>query len=267
METLSKVSVMDPTKSFQYHCSLRRQRSRSATIHSVPNNFAQSIKLRSWSSTQDSTLAVVLGNYQARYLVRDFCVEVIQQLNEAKVHVLLALKTDTSTSPATISVIDVLKYLVRQAITLRQKAQTEKGMALRCATIYEADTATKWFHILEAVLAELRGLVYIIIDVELLDKNLQPADNFPWIQQFHAVFRDLKARGIAIIVKVVLVSCSPLPFQLTDTDRSNFVVQARTQVVTARQRKAGRAKLSTQLPFRLKGLPASRNRLNSSRTM
>jgi hypothetical protein len=270
MKTLSKVSIMDPAKSFQHHSSLRRQRAWSATIHSIPTNFVQSAKLQTWSSTQNSALAIVSGNYQARYLIYDFCVEVIQQLYDAKIPVLLALKTsediDTLSSPTHISVVDILKYLVRQAINLRQKIQTEKGMALRCASIHEADTATKWFEIFKDVLAELGSLVYIVIDMELLDKHLQPADSFLWVQQFQGVFEDFKAQGLTTKVKVLLVSCSPLPFRLTDTDRAKFVVQARTQVVTARQRKAGRARLSTQLPFRLKGLPASEHKANWSKT-
>jgi hypothetical protein len=193
--------------------------------------------------------------------VRDFCVEIIQQLHNATVPVLLALKVpqemDESSPSSNISIVDVLKYLVRQAITARQSLLTEKSMALRCATIHEAGSESEWFRILEAVLAELGNLVYIIVDMELLDKHLQPANGFLWVQQFQAVFENFRARGLATRIKVVLVSCSPLPFQLSDLDRSKFVVQARTQVVTARQRKAGRAKQAPQVPIRLKGLSGS----------
>jgi hypothetical protein len=264
METLSRVSIMDPAKLFQYHCSLRRQRSRSAAIQSIPNNFWQSPKLRIWSSTNKSALVIVSGNYQARYVMRDFCVEVIQQLHDATVPVLLALKAPqemkASSLSANISMMDVLEYLVRQAITARHRSQTEKSMVMRCATIHEADTEAKWFDIFEAVLAELGSLVYIVIDMDILDKHLQPTDAFLWLQQFQSVFDNFTTRGLATSVKVVLVSCSPLPFKLSSSDRSKFVVQARTQVVTARQRKAGRAKRSPQVPIRLKGLPGSLNR-------
>jgi hypothetical protein len=260
---------MEPTKSFQYHCSLRRQRSRSAVIHSIPNNFWQSAKLQNWSSAPQSALIVVSGNYQSRHIMRNFCVEIIQQLHDAAVPVLLALKEpqnlEKSSSNSSISIVDVFKYLVRQAMTARQTLQTEKSMALRSATIHEADTEAKWFRILEAVLAELGSLVYIVIDMDLLDKHLHPADGFLWVQRFQAVFENLTTRGHATRIKVVMVSCSPLPLQLSDADRSKFVVQAKTQVVTARQRKGGRAKQSTQVPIRLNGLSGSPNRRGATK--
>jgi hypothetical protein len=255
---------MDPTKVFQYHCSLRRQRSRSAAIQSIPNNFWQSPKLRTWSTTDQSALVIVSGNYQARYVMRDFCVEIIQQLHDATVPVLLALKApqniDASSPPSDTSIIDILKYLVRQAITARQSLPTEKSMAVKCATIHEADTEAKWFRILEALLAELGSLVYIVVDMDILNKHLQPDDGFLWVQQFQSVFDNFSTRGLATRIKVVLVSCSTLPFRMSSSDRAKFVVQARTQVVTARQRKAGKAKRSPQVPIRLKGLSGSLNR-------
>lgn len=252
MDTLLVVAMMDPIKSFQYHCALRRQRSRGAALQSTPNKFWQSPKLRNWSSTQNSALTIVSGNYQARYVVRDFCVDVIKQLNDAAVPVLLALKAPREDSDsAIISTIDVLKYLVRQAITLSRRRNTEKGMALKCASVHDADTATKWFEILQGILADIGHLVYIVVDLELLAIHLEPSDGAVWVQQFQSMFEDFTRRGIGTKVKVVLVSCSPLPFQLTDTDRATFLVQARSQVMTTRQRKAGRAQQLSKVPFRL----------------
>jgi hypothetical protein len=201
--------------------------------------------------------------------MRNFCVEIIEQLQDATVPVLLALKTpqdiDASCPSPSISIVDVMKYLVRQAITVRQSSQTEKSMALRYAMIHEADTESKWFRILESVLAELGNLVYIVIDMDILSKHLQPVDGFPWLRQFRSVFDNFTTRGLATRIKVVLVSCSPLPFVISDADRSKFVVQARTQVVTARQRKWGRAKQTPQVPIRLKGLPGSLNKMGTSK--
>ncbi|KAH7382484.1 hypothetical protein DE146DRAFT_228650 [Phaeosphaeria sp. MPI-PUGE-AT-0046c] len=172
MDTLLVVSMLDPMKSFQYHCALRRQRSRSVAMQSIPIKFWQSPKLRKWSSTQESALTIISGNYQARYVVRDFCVDVIKQLNDAAVLVLLALKAPQEDNISTlVSTIDVLKYL--------------------------------WFQILKAVLADLGQLVYIVVDLELLDRHIESRDGIIWVQQFQSMFADFTRRRSRTKVKIV----------------------------------------------------------------
>ncbi|KAF2802196.1 uncharacterized protein BDZ99DRAFT_402242 [Mytilinidion resinicola] len=258
MMSLSDVSIWDPTKVYKYHHSLKQRRSHTAAVRSVPNSFWQSPKLHRWSSTDDSALSIIVGNYHARFVMRNLCIDVIEQLHDAKVPVLLAMRVPQENgSSANISSNDLLKYLVRQAIQIRHKLQTEKSMAMKCATFHGASTETEWFQVLEAVLADIGSQVYIIVDLEMLNRDLGPVDGFSWVLAFEHFFNELLVRGLSTQVKVLLVSYSSLPFQLSAADRSKFVTTAKTQLTTARQRKAGRGVRLPQLPFRLKNIPGS----------
>ena len=258
MASLSDVSIWDPTKVYQYHRSLRQRRSHTAAVRSVSNSFWRSPKLRHWSSTDDSALSIIVGNFHTRFVMRNLCVDVIEQLHDAKVPVLLAMRVpQENATSANISSNDLLKYLVRQAIQVRHKLQTEKSMAVKCATFHGASTEMEWFQVLEAVLAEIGSQVYIIVDLEVLDRNLGPADGFSWALAFEHFFNKLLLRGLSTKVKVLLVSYGSLPFQLSTADHSKFVITTKTQLTTARQQKAGRGVKSPQLPFRLKNLPGS----------
>lgn len=249
--------MWDPIKVYQYNCSLRRQRSRMVAVRSVANSFWRSSKLRHWSSTDNSALSIILGNFHSRFFMRNLCVDIIDQLRNAHVPVLLAMKGPQENAASTnISSNDLLKYLVRQALHTRNKLQTEKSMAVKCATFHSACTETGWFQLLEAVVADIESHVYIVVDLELLDRNLLPVGGFSWASAFENFFNKLVDRGLSTKVKVLLVSYGSLPFKLSDADRSNFVIPAKTQLTTARQRKAGRGPKSSQLSFRLKNLPS-----------
>ncbi|KAH8722461.1 hypothetical protein GQ44DRAFT_828992 [Phaeosphaeriaceae sp. PMI808] len=118
-------------------------------------------------------------------------------------HALKVPQEEEISQPSQVSTIDILKYLVRQAINVR-RAFDEKSMALRCATFYSATSEREWFQLLESILVEYGRQIYIVIDLELLDKHLKPLENFSWIQQFQAFFSDMTARGLATKVKVIM---------------------------------------------------------------
>lgn len=253
-------------KIYQYHHSLRRQRSQTASVYSIPADFWQSPKLRHWSSTQDSALTIIVGNFKARSIMRNLCVDIIEQLQEAEVPVLLAMRPPQNNDiPAKVSSQELLKYLVRQAIQLRHNQQTEKTMALRCATFQCASTEREWFQILEAVVAEIHSQIYVIIDLEVLDRDLGPVDGFSWALAFEKFFNQLSLRGLATKVKVLLFSYGSLPFHLPVTDYSKFVVSAKTQITTARRKKAGKGAKTAQVPFRLQSLPGASTRSSISK--
>ena len=266
MASLSDLSLWSPGKAFHYHHSLRKRRSNTAAVRSVPSSFWNSPRLRHWSSTDESTLSIILGNFHARFVMRNICVDVIEQLQEAEVPVLFALKIpQENDAPTNLSSHDLLKYIVRQALQVRQKRESEKSMALRCATFNSASTDSEWFQVLAAVLAEIETCIYIVIDLEMLDRNVESTDGFSWAQAFESFFTKLRNRGLSTKLKVLLVSYGSLPFQLSPAEHSKFVISAKTRLTTARQRKAGRGIRTPQVPFRLKNLPGSPVKVGAGR--
>lgn len=248
MASLSKVPLMDPLKVYQYHYTLHRRRRLQTSGHSLSNRFWHSPKLLNWTKSSESEISIIMGNFHSRLALRGFCVDVVEQLREHQVPVLLSLRVAEDLSATTkISSIDLLMYFVKQALQISQETQTERSMSLSCARFHSAmsETEAKWFQVLESVLAEIGRLVYIIVDLEVLDSDLGTLDGFSWFSAFLAFFETLKERLAETKVKVLLISYgSRLPFSLSDSEYSDFVVPVKTTLTTVRQRRAGRPLLA-----------------------
>lgn len=252
------VSIPEPKATFEHHHSLRRQRLRSGTSLTVANSFWQSPKMRNWSFTQDSALSIIHANFQARFVVRDLCVDILEQLKAANMPYLLVLKMpDPSQTSTTITISDLIRYLVKQAIDIQRDLQSEKSMALSCAMFHDASTENEWFGLLQTVLSELGGLVHILIDLDILPREHSQSGDFSWIASFERFFADLESRGLETKIKVLFVSYGALQLRLSASERTKFVVPAKTEIVTARQRRAGRAPQPRQMCYRLLSLPDS----------
>lgn len=261
MASLSTTThIWDPNKAFTYHRSMCRRRPHNAPSRTIPDSFWRSPKLRRWSSTDDSALSIVSSTFRARFAMRNLCVDVIEQLNAARVPVLLALRIPESGAATNISTADLLKYLVQQALRLRQSVQTEKSMSLRCATFHEACTEADWFQVLEAALADIGAPVYVVVDLEIVDPRLGAGSDFSWVQAFERFFAALVRRGLETKLKVLLVSYGSLPLGLSAEEYARCVVQAKTRPATARQRKAANRTKSSELPIRLRGVGAGAGR-------
>jgi hypothetical protein len=158
--------------------------------------------------------------------MRNLCVDIIEQLNNAQVPTLLALKMPKSGSSIQISTIDLLRYLVRQALQTGRDLRTEKPMSLTCATIHQATTEIEWFQVLEAALADIGSHVYIIVDLDVLDKNFCPNDGFSWVHAFQRAFEALHQRGSSTKLKVLLVGCGAPKHQLSAAEHATYVISA-----------------------------------------
>jgi hypothetical protein len=241
MASLSHVPIWEPMKVYQYYNSVRRRMSHKRPVHTLPNTFWRSSKLRHWSSTPESALSVIAGNFQARFLIRNLCVDIIEQLHRAAIPVILAMKVQEDSLSTYISHTDLLKYLIRQALQIRDKVHTEKSMSLTCAKFHDSTDEAGWFQLFEATLADIGSLVYIIVDLVILDKSFSFIDNFSWIGAFEQFFETLINRKISTKVKVLLVCYGSLPIELSARDRNKFVIPAKADSITARQRKFARA--------------------------
>jgi hypothetical protein len=238
MKSISDTAMLDPIKVFHYLLAARRR-----TYHNPTNlmsrRFWNSPRLRTWTSSKQSDISIIKGNFRSRQALRNFCVEAIEQLRASQVPVLLAMNTPQAESPSSnISPIDLLKYLIRQALQLRQSVQTEKSMSLSCATFDGNHSEADWFHLLESALADIGRQVYLIVDLELLNRDFGPPDGFPWLSAFLSFFAQLSDRRNSHNVKVLLISYgAELPFTLSNSEYSSFVIHAKTEAVIARQRR------------------------------
>ncbi|KAJ8112585.1 hypothetical protein OPT61_g5070 [Boeremia exigua] len=243
MAAIPNILTLDPATSYQYHHSLKQQRSRNAVVYAMTDNFWRSQKLRAWSHFQDSTICVISGGLKTRFALRDLCVGIIEQLKQASIPVVIAMKSPqmAGSSAKSIDTIDILKSLSRQVVEIGGEHQTERSMAFANSRFRGAVTANDWFSVLEELLAGVKSCVYIIIDLGSLDSH-EPASSidFSWIQAFECFFERLAERRSFTKAKILLVNYGAFRFRLTLHERVKYVVPLKVQLVTARQRKAGR---------------------------
>ena len=156
-------------------------------------------------------------------------------------------------SSVSISSTDVLKYLLRQALQETKRHQTEKSMSLSCARIHSASSNSEWFQNLEAALSAFENQVYIVIDLEIQDSNLEASDSFPWLYSFSSLSRKLAERGSTTRIKVLLITYGhELHSRMSSDEQSKFMIQARTDIVTVRQQKLRRHMPQRGIPDHLK---------------
>lgn len=169
MTFVSGSHSIDSVKSLQY-CTFMRNRNRSRFVP-TPEPFWLTPKFQTWKSARDSSLVMLRGNHTSRLDLKDFCVNAISLLRDSKVPVLWALKTIKQDAVEALSVVDLLKDLVSQALRVNEIFHTERSMALSCMKFQRAETEMQWLELLGFVLAGLPH-VYIIIDVEAVSPRL-----------------------------------------------------------------------------------------------
>lgn len=93
MASIAELPISDPAKTFQYHRSLQDTSSHNSH-QSLSTRFWASLKLLKFFSTENSEILIIKANFQSRFSLRNFCVDVIEQLNSSHTPVLFALKVD-----------------------------------------------------------------------------------------------------------------------------------------------------------------------------
>ncbi|KAH8662867.1 hypothetical protein BGZ60DRAFT_530024 [Tricladium varicosporioides] len=173
---------------------------------------------------QDFLSGMINATRKLRFHVKDFCTNSIMMLQKDQIPVIWALKAiDTrggSESPIRdqVSTIELLKYLISQAIRVNEAIHTDAALIPQLKLYMDAKTEQQWFDILAMALQGL-PLIYIIIDVELLNPSLiDLTENFSWPAAFLKVFSELAQRSMRTVVKVLLVSygSSALKSNLSD---------------------------------------------------
>jgi hypothetical protein len=177
----------------------------------------------------------------------DFAVEVIDQLKSSKVPVLWALKTPPGidASPKPVTVADVLKMLVMQALRANQRSRTEGSLAVSCAQVRTASTEHEWFQVLQSALDGAAPHMYLIIDLQALEPSSQ-ASGLYWCREFLSYLDSRAGRPCAGRIKVLFTGClahssvgSSDPLMMERTIRVKAVKTKRKARVVRRFRVTG----------------------------
>ncbi|PVH76180.1 hypothetical protein DL98DRAFT_641965 [Cadophora sp. DSE1049] len=204
MLSILDTTLWDRTKVLHYLRAARRRTYNNPT-NCMARRFWNSPKLKRWTSSEQSDIAIVKGNFRSRHALRNSCVEIIEQLQASQVPVILAMNIPQAESDSSnISPIDLIKYLIRQALSLRQNIQTEKSMSLSCAPFHGDHSEEEWFRLLQSALIDIGRQVYLIVDLELLNREFCPRDGFPWLSAFLDFFAQLSNCKGAPLAKVLL---------------------------------------------------------------
>ncbi|KAI3393999.1 hypothetical protein diail_3315 [Diaporthe ilicicola] len=239
MQSISDPSLWDPQKTFNY-LRVSQKRSSQNQARLLSEWFWDFARMRRWTMSRDSDISIVKGDFRSRQALRCFSVDVIEQLRQKQIPVLFALGTSQEGAAAkSMSNEDLLKYLIRQVLELRRRAQTEKSMSLNAAAYSGSLSEQDLFSLLRQLLSGLSGSVYFVVDLELLNRDPSSSSGFHWLSAFLGLFKTFTERGVQLTVKVLLVSYSPeLPFETSRDDYSGFIIPAKKTTLTARRRKA-----------------------------
>ncbi|KAK8133591.1 hypothetical protein PG984_005603 [Apiospora sp. TS-2023a] len=262
MRSISDTGILGPDKVLHY---LEFQASRPRSIQSsgptLSRRFTHSPRLRKWDSCNSSAITLVRANFRCRQAIRSFCWDLMQQFRAFGISVLFAIKIPLQdTDSARVDCTDVLKYLIRQALQITQSLQTESSMSLTCTRFHSDLKEDQLFQVLETVLSNISGLVYIFVDLELTSRDLTGPDGFSWLRAFLGFFDRLSNRKPTHQVKVMLLSySSDLPFSLSDQEMTDFVLRAKSDGRTAQQRRARKRAGNTKQGgrFKIRGQPRS----------
>jgi hypothetical protein len=240
ISALSDSNLGDPLQALRFNQWLQRNRGKGAApLMMTINKFWHSPKLQSWTSASESSVAAVTGDLRAQAAMRNFALTVIEDLQSNNVCTLWALQPPGVSAKASgISVVDLLKHLVAQALRFQQERATERDMAHNYAHMRSLATEKEWFQLLGSTLAQTGCQVYIVIDLFILDRRLLPSAGVSWFDEFGQLFAQLRGTVPNFQAKVLLLSgIGALGADAASGPASNMVVPVKVEPMPVRRRK------------------------------
>ncbi|RGP77598.1 hypothetical protein FLONG3_4289 [Fusarium longipes] len=239
MSHISNGKLGDHLEAFRYNVSVQIRHDR-ARVCETTNEFWQSPKLHTWSSTPESRVAIIKGGPRARHASRKFCISIIQQLQSRNVPVIWALRgPQIDSQDGRGSSADLFKHLILQAFKLSQQYTSESGVSLQCAQFHRANVEHDWLQLLGSALLRVQTQVYLVINLAVIDHSLMPTEGFSWFIAFQNLLAEMVKRSSKLQVKVLLLGNS-LNFGTSEDSviPSDVVVPIRvTQTPVRRRRK------------------------------
>ncbi|RYP68986.1 hypothetical protein DL770_008336 [Monosporascus sp. CRB-9-2] len=215
----------DPGKCYKRHLFFRNRRASGMGANTSTSPFWLSLKLARWSSSHESSLAIIKGAFTSRLSMLDFGVDVIQTLTASAVLTVWALTSvEKSRSDSISTTTDLMKYLTYQALRLRGAVKTEKQMASRYSQLHTARTPEEWLELFKQVVANLGGQVYLVVDLATVRSSLEGTDRFNFIQELSRMLSDVSKHGMETKVKVVLLVYEADWFRFLPNDRSSYII-------------------------------------------
>lgn len=240
ISALSDNNLGDPLQALRFNQWLQRNRGKGAApMMTTVNKFWQSPKLQSWTSASESSVTAVTGDLRAQAAMRKFALNVIEDLQSNNVCTLWALQPPgVNAKTSGVSVVDLLKHLVAQALRFQQERVTERDMAHNYARMRSLATEKEWFQLLGSILAQARCQVYIVVDLFILDRRLLPRGGVSWFAEFSELFAQLRGTAPSFQAKVLLLGgISALGADAASGPASNIVVPVKVEPIPVRRRK------------------------------
>ncbi|KAI0017897.1 hypothetical protein F4780DRAFT_795578 [Xylariomycetidae sp. FL0641] len=210
MDHLAAVPLPSSDKSLQASLFMASRRWLKRSNRGPP--FWLDGRMQRWNHSRQSSLVVINGTRKLRHHLQYFSARSVSVLEEASIPVIWALKPNTikETTADQVSTIDILKYLISQAVSINKTIQTNAALT-PCLSAYRGARSEKdWINILASVLDGI-PLLYIVLDMEVLSQSLEMTTKDFWPGALLEMFSGLAARNIKTVVRVALVSYgSPL---------------------------------------------------------
>ncbi|KAL2418153.1 hypothetical protein ABEF95_011407 [Exophiala dermatitidis] len=185
----------------RYATMLVRQGHSNKAAFSVSSSFWRDCKFDAWNLSPSSAVVAVKGDYLSRFTLRHTAIQMIETIKAKQVPVIWFLKTSNDR----ITVAEMIKGLVYQALQVCNSSYTESSLGRLHATIQAADNEDAWFEILSSIITDLRQ-IYIILDLAATGENEVHQDDrsFLWLSAFKRLFLKLRERNVQAVIKVLL---------------------------------------------------------------
>jgi hypothetical protein len=190
------------------------------------NRFWLSPELAEWSSSAGSSLTIIKGSYAVRLALQDFCVDLIESLNYSSIPVIWALKVvHKRKNGSMFTTVDLLKFLTVQVLRLNGAIKTEKHVTIQSSQFHAARSTQEHFDLFESVIRQVKGQLYLIIDMAAIHINPEDSQNF---NLMGALGHMLRSSDFAMPanVKVMVLTYTPDSCSLLAGVVSDIIVRA-----------------------------------------
>lgn len=208
--TLTEIQLTQALAIISSHCNIDHKSNLRASIflrdrhrftfRSKNACFWTSPKLRDWNSSSVSSTILLKATFRERLEVRDFCTNVIEQLFDSRVATLWILRDRVQD----YSLIEVLKSLILQALSLDYSSHTDVAFSFQLRKFLDARSDMDFLNLLGDILQHFK-LVHIIADAEAMS----PDAGAQCRVYLHRLSQRLSERGAQTVVKIIVSSCGP----------------------------------------------------------
>ncbi|KFA56004.1 hypothetical protein S40293_04024 [Stachybotrys chartarum IBT 40293] len=176
-----------------------------------------------WSTSEMSSLLNVQGDYNSAQRVARFGAELVKCIDEQSLDACAIYRPvpQSIVTPFRISGWQILRHIAIQALRKAAYPPSLSHLVDLVADFRTAVTCKGWFDVLEKILPCIPGL-YIVIHLGTVDAAREA---YQWPQEFHRLIQKVNSCYPQVVVKVALITCSPL-LVVHDRSMTNLVVRA-----------------------------------------